>query len=155
MFVIKTVRPQSVYMSWFSRNFQISNRLPNRYFSENCRWVPLRAPLPSGFPEPLAPPPLQFSSMPSVVGVWIFSGITLQSPLLSELSAVQNLFYSSLRSIYILYIYDLISTFFQQISLLTLQGETICFAYSLIKLQLSPLIFKTYELNRTLCSYKS
>ena len=23
------------------RKFQISNCLPNRYFSENCRWVPL------------------------------------------------------------------------------------------------------------------
>ena len=23
------------------RKFQISNRLPNRYFPENCRWVPL------------------------------------------------------------------------------------------------------------------
>ena len=30
-----------------------------------------RAPLPSGFPEPLTPPPVRFSSMPSVVGAWI------------------------------------------------------------------------------------
>ena len=29
-----------------------------------------------GFPEPLTPPPVRFSSMPSVLGVWIFSGIT-------------------------------------------------------------------------------
>ena len=35
-----------------------------------------RAPLPSEFPEPLTPPPVRFSSMPTVVGVWIFSGIT-------------------------------------------------------------------------------
>ena len=28
------------------------------------------------FPEPLTPPPVRFSSIPSVVGVWIFSGIT-------------------------------------------------------------------------------
>ena len=35
-----------------------------------------RAPLTSEFPEPLTPPPVRFSSMLSVVGVWIFSGIT-------------------------------------------------------------------------------
>ena len=34
-----------------------------------------RAPLTSEFPDPLTPPPMRFSSMPSVVGVWIFSGI--------------------------------------------------------------------------------
>jgi len=30
----------------------------------------------SEFPEPLTPPPIRFSSMPSVMGVWIFSVIT-------------------------------------------------------------------------------
>ena len=35
-----------------------------------------RAPLPSGFPELLTPPPVRFSSMPFIMGVWIFSGIT-------------------------------------------------------------------------------
>ena len=34
-----------------------------------------RAPLPSGFPELLTPPSVTFSSVPSVVGVWIFSRI--------------------------------------------------------------------------------
>ena len=33
-------------------------------------------PRPSGFPEPLTPPSVRFSSMPSVLGVWTFSGIT-------------------------------------------------------------------------------
>ena len=33
-------------------------------------------PHPSGFPELLTPPPVRFSNMPSVVGVWIFCGIT-------------------------------------------------------------------------------
>ena len=34
------------------------------------------APHPSGFPEPLTPPPMRFSSMPFVMGGWIFSGMT-------------------------------------------------------------------------------
>ena len=42
---------------------------PRMYFS-------FRAPLLSGFPELLTPPPVRFFRMPSVVGVWIFSGIT-------------------------------------------------------------------------------
>ena len=36
----------------------------------------LEPPLTSGFPKLLTPPPVGFSSMPSVVGMWIFSGIT-------------------------------------------------------------------------------
>ena len=34
------------------------------------------APHPSGFPEPLTPPPMRFSSIPFVMGGWIFSGMT-------------------------------------------------------------------------------
>ena len=65
--------------------FSILRFLFSYVFEQPCRWTPwdcifrFWAPLPAGFPEPLTSPrppsPVRFSSMPSVVGVWIFSGI--------------------------------------------------------------------------------
>ena len=45
--------------------------------TQNLRCIfRFRAPLPSKFPELLTSTPVRFSSIPSIVGVWIFSGIT-------------------------------------------------------------------------------
>ena len=50
-----------------------SNRMNNR---SKLRLFDVQPPLPPGFPESLTPPPARISRIPSVVGVWIFSGTT-------------------------------------------------------------------------------